>query len=129
MTELTEKQAELCTTNTTDFFREPEHFDLLEARLVPDLIALRRTERKPLLKIWSAASSTGAQVYTRAMVLADLVAQRQDLLERRLAEDEAGPLLHGAVQMVAHSRPSGRMRGRANQAKFNSRPEKERFIQ
>ncbi len=66
------------TTNKTDFFREPEHFDLLENRLVPDLIALRQAERKPLLKIWSAASSTGAEVYTLAMVLADLLAQRND---------------------------------------------------
>jgi len=66
------------TTNKTDFFREPEHFDLLENRLVPDLVALRSGERQPLLKIWSAASSTGAEAYTIAMVMADLAAQRRD---------------------------------------------------
>lgn len=66
------------TTNKTDFFREPEHFDVLERTLVPALLALRRSEQKPLLKVWSAASSTGAEVYTLAMVLADLAAQRHD---------------------------------------------------
>ena len=39
------------TTNKTDFFREPEHFALLEQTLVPELIALRRGERNPLLKV------------------------------------------------------------------------------
>ena len=66
------------TTNKTDFFREPEHFTLLAEKLVPELIALRRNERNPPLKVWSAASSTGAEPYTLAMVLSDLAANRRD---------------------------------------------------
>ena len=41
------------TTNKTDFFREAEHFTLLEHKLVPALLKLRSGERNPLLKIWS----------------------------------------------------------------------------
>ncbi|WP_316358677.1 protein-glutamate O-methyltransferase [Devosia sp.] len=88
------------TTNKTDFFREPEHFDLLAERLVPDLIELRRAERKPLLKIWSAASSTGAEVYTLAMVLADLVAQRQDFRFAILGTDISTSVLEQGVRAV-----------------------------
>ena len=66
------------TTNKTDFFREPEHFDLMEKLMVPKLLEARRNERMPLLKVWSAASSTGAEPYTAAMVLADIAAQRRD---------------------------------------------------
>ncbi|WP_291390463.1 CheR family methyltransferase [Devosia sp.] len=62
------------TTNKTDFFRESEHFDYLVEHMVPSLLA-RRAERNPLLKVWSAASSTGAEAYTLAMVLNDLTAQ------------------------------------------------------
>ena len=64
------------TTNKTDFFREPAHFDLLRDTLVPRLckLAAHRGER-PLLKLWSAASSTGAEAYTLAMVLQDMVAE------------------------------------------------------
>ena len=64
------------TTNKTDFFREAEHFDFLVEQIVPALLKSR--ERNPLLKIWSAASSTGAEAYTLAMVLDELLAQRHD---------------------------------------------------
>lgn len=61
------------TTNKTDFFREPEHFELMRSKMVPELLAAREGERNPVLKIWSAASSTGAEAFTCAMVLADMV--------------------------------------------------------
>jgi chemotaxis protein methyltransferase CheR len=64
------------TTNKTDFFREAEHFDFLVESMVPALLKSR--ERNPLLKLWSAASSTGAEAYTLAMVLDELSAQRRD---------------------------------------------------
>lgn len=54
----------LLTTNETYFFREPEHFTLLESQL-PEM------GRRPL-KLWSAASSFGDEAYTLAMVLSDL---------------------------------------------------------
>lgn len=60
------------TTNKTDFFREPSHFEFLRDIAVPQL-ALRHGGRPPNLKVWSAASSTGAEAYTAAMVLQDLV--------------------------------------------------------
>ena len=91
---------DVVTTNKTDFFREPEHFHLLESRLVPDLLALRRAERKPLLKIWSAASSTGAEVYTLAMVLADLLAQRNDFRFAILGTDISTAVLEQGIRAV-----------------------------
>lgn len=60
------------TTNKTDFFREPSHFEYMRDVAVPQL-AQRQGGRPPQLKIWSAASSTGAEAYTAAMVLQDLV--------------------------------------------------------
>lgn len=64
------------TTNKTDFFREPAHFDLLRDTLVPRLcqLAAHRNDR-PLLKVWSAAASSGAEAYTLGMVLQDMVAE------------------------------------------------------
>jgi chemotaxis protein methyltransferase CheR len=55
------------TTNKTDFFREPAHFDYIEAQILPAYA--RAGKRK--IKVWSAACSTGAEPYTLAMVLED----------------------------------------------------------
>jgi chemotaxis protein methyltransferase CheR len=88
------------TTNKTDFFREPEHFDLLASRLVPDLIADRTGERMPLIKIWSAAASTGAEAYTIAMVMNDLAATRGDFRYAILGTDISTSVLAQAERAV-----------------------------
>ena len=59
------------TTNKTDFFREPEHFRILVKHALPALLADRRAAPQAQVKLWSAASSTGAEAYTLAMVLAE----------------------------------------------------------
>lgn len=56
------------TTNKTDFFREAAHFTFMRDVAVPQLLRQRRASPVKL-KIWSAASSTGAEAYTAAMVL------------------------------------------------------------
>ena len=60
------------TTNKTDFFREPDHFDFLRERAMPALASLRRGADSPL-KFWSAAASIGAEAYTIAIVAAEAV--------------------------------------------------------
>jgi chemotaxis protein methyltransferase CheR len=58
---------DLLTTNETYFFRETKHFDLLR-----DLALAARSKVAPL-RVWSAASSTGEECYSIAMVLADVL--------------------------------------------------------
>ncbi|PZU81588.1 MAG: chemotaxis protein CheR [Shinella sp.] len=55
------------TTNKTDFFREPNHFQYMRDRLLPALHA----SGVGRLRVWSSACSTGAEPYTLAMVLED----------------------------------------------------------
>ena len=55
---------DLLTTNETYFFREPKHFDLLRAQA----LAPTRRRSKPF-RVWSAACSSGEEVYSMAMVL------------------------------------------------------------
>lgn len=56
----------LLTTNKTDFFREPKHFDFLVHQIIPLWLESGKKE----VKIWCSASSTGEEPYTIAMVLA-----------------------------------------------------------
>jgi len=56
---------DLLTTNETYFFREPKHFELLRQ------IAQRSAGGSQPFRVWSAASSSGEEAYSIAMVLAD----------------------------------------------------------
>jgi chemotaxis protein methyltransferase CheR len=60
------------TTNKTDFFREPSHFNFMRDIAVPEILRRRGRGTRPL-KIWSAACSTGMEAYTVAIVLDDMV--------------------------------------------------------
>ncbi len=60
---------DLLTTNETYFFREPKHFDLL--RQVAQAARNAQQSRQQPFRVWSAASSSGEEAYSIAMVLAD----------------------------------------------------------
>jgi chemotaxis protein methyltransferase CheR len=57
------------TTNKTDFFREPSHFEYLERTAVPELMKISDAGARRELAVWSAGCSTGEEPYTIAMVL------------------------------------------------------------
>lgn len=57
------------TTNKTDFFREPVHFDFLTSRVLPALMKGEKTSAANKLTIWSAGCSSGEEPYTIAMVV------------------------------------------------------------
>jgi chemotaxis protein methyltransferase CheR len=64
------------STNETLFFRDTGPFQLLQHKIFPELIDAR-TPKSPLmktgLKVWSAASSTGQELYSVAIVLQELL--------------------------------------------------------
>lgn len=65
---------DLLTTNETYFFREPKHFEFLRTQL-----RLPASSRAPM-RIWSAASSSGEEAYSIAMVMEDLRPSRWEVL-------------------------------------------------
>jgi chemotaxis protein methyltransferase CheR len=60
-----QRAVDLLTTNETYFFREMKHFDFLREQ------ALAARGRVEMFRVWSAASSSGEEAYSIAMVLAD----------------------------------------------------------
>lgn len=59
--------AEAMTINETSFFRDTPLFDLLRMELLPAIIERRRASRT--LRFWSAASSSGQEAYSIAILL------------------------------------------------------------
>lgn len=58
------------TTNKTAFFREPQHFELLQRRLLPAVReSADRRNHDTTVSIWSAGCSTGEEPYTLSIVL------------------------------------------------------------
>lgn len=58
----------LLTTNVTSFFRESQHFDYITQTLLPEF---KNSGSHETFRVWSAASSSGEEPYTLAMVLAE----------------------------------------------------------
>lgn len=61
--------AEAMTINETSFFRDLKPFEMLRKSILPRLIEQRKVERR--LRIWSAASSTGQEAYSVAMLIVE----------------------------------------------------------
>jgi chemotaxis protein methyltransferase CheR len=62
------------TTNETLFFRDSSPFDLLRFKIVPEIIDRRaRSGQTVPIRIWSAACSTGQEIYSIAIVLKELL--------------------------------------------------------
>ena len=81
---------DLLTTNETYFFREPGHFHFLRDEIL-------KPRRSPApFRVWSAACSSGEEVYTLAMLLDDTLSNSpwevvgSDISTQVLAKAEAG---------------------------------------
>ncbi len=66
---ITNKIVDAISTNETSFFRDQKPFDMLKFKVIPDV--LDRGAKS--LNIWSAACSTGQEVYTIAVTLHELL--------------------------------------------------------
>lgn len=85
---------DVVTTNKTDFFREPRHFEILSTEVLPQWFA--RSERSAPMFIWSAGCSTGEEPYTLAMVLSEFARAQPGFRFRVMATDISATVLEKA---------------------------------
>lgn len=87
---------DVSTNNETSFFRDPNVFNALAKTILP--LLARQTTSRPI-RIWSAASSTGQEIYSIAMITEELRGAfpstmwelvATDISERVLARAESG---------------------------------------
>ncbi|MBF0398785.1 MAG: protein-glutamate O-methyltransferase CheR, partial [Desulfobacterales bacterium] len=79
------------STNKTDFFREPEHFEFLKHKVYPALSSQYR------IRIWSAACSSGEEPYTLAITLLEYLNNISKKDVKILATDISTKVLDEAV--------------------------------
>ncbi len=88
------------TTGETLFFRDTSPFDLLRHKLIPELLDRQaRSTLKPPIRIWSAACSTGQELYSIAILLREMLGDPHrhnlrlvgtDLSDEAVARSSAG---------------------------------------
>jgi chemotaxis protein methyltransferase CheR len=76
---------EAMTTNETSWFRDRHPFDAFESVILPELLACRAKERR--LTVWSAATASGQEAYSIAMLLHERLAADPGWDVRVLASD------------------------------------------
>src|SRR5579862_2199569 len=82
---------EAMVTTETSFFRDRHPFEALRKTVIPELIQRRRDERR--LNIWCAASSTGQEPYSLALLLREHFPQLTNWKISLLASDLSGEVL------------------------------------
>lgn len=88
---LLDKLRDFLTINVTEFYRDGDQFDYLRSAILPQML-----KASPRLNIWSAGCSIGAEPYTVAMTLEELMPGSQhrivatDLDSGALAKAAAG---------------------------------------
>ncbi len=92
---------DVVSTNKTHFFREARHFDHLREVAVPDWLTSPESQKGPL-RIWSAACSSGEEVYTLAMVLQEAFQDRGDF--KILGTDISTQMLGRATSGIYEAR-------------------------
>jgi len=90
------------TTNKTDFFREPYHFEFLTLRALPELTEKHNSPFRKKIQAWSAACSTGEEPYTLAMVLSEYALNCPGVDFSILATDISTKVLDIAETAVYH---------------------------
>jgi chemotaxis protein methyltransferase CheR len=104
---------DVVTTNKTDFYREPRHFEYLVQKVLPELMTKYGAGINRNLMVWSAGCSTGEEPYTLAMVLGDFaerspglmfkhVILASDISTRVLEKAQRGVYEHEQVAPVPH---------------------------
>jgi chemotaxis protein methyltransferase CheR len=88
---------DVISTNKTDFFREPLHFDFLKNKVLPEFVEKNQFQN---LNIWSAACSSGEEVYSLAIVVEDFFADKAGFYFSILGTDISTRMLEKAKTAI-----------------------------
>ncbi|MBP6672218.1 MAG: protein-glutamate O-methyltransferase CheR [Bacteroidetes bacterium] len=79
------------TINETYFFRNEPQFEILEKTLIPEIIKAKQATGRNKLRIWSAASSSGEEAHTIAMIFLEKIKPKYPMLELEVVGTDISP--------------------------------------
>lgn len=103
---LHDRITEMMTINETSFFRDMQPFDALRKVIIPELVEKRATAKA--LSIWSAASSSGQEAYSLAVLIQEhfpeLATWRTRIMGTDIAQDMVDRTLAGVYSQFEVNR-------------------------
>lgn len=75
----------------SDFFRNPVTFAFMERHILPSLFSLKQREHQKEVRIWSAASASGQEAYSLAILCEELIATSNIPLTYRIFATDIDP--------------------------------------
>jgi chemotaxis protein methyltransferase CheR len=79
--------SKVLTVNVTEFFRNPETFEVIRREVLPELIATKLKSGSRVLRLWSAGCASGEEPYSLAMLVKEVLNGRDDFTVRIMATD------------------------------------------
>lgn len=89
---------DVVSTNKTDFYREPVHFDFLSSTILPEFVNASKSQRN--IKIWSAGCSSGEEPYTIAIVVSEFLEKYPNFDFSILGTDISTLILQKAINAI-----------------------------
>jgi chemotaxis protein methyltransferase CheR len=90
------------TTNETSFFRDPTVFEFLRAEIMPELIERNAASRR--LRIWCAATASGQEPYSLAMLLREHFPEVAETWHVRILATDISPTMVTRTREGRYSR-------------------------
>ncbi len=88
---------DMVSTNKTDFFREPIHFEFMQNKVLPDFI---NENPGKTMKIWSAGCSSGEEPYTIAITISEFMEKYSAPDYSILGTDISSRILKTAIDAI-----------------------------
>jgi chemotaxis protein methyltransferase CheR len=82
---------EAITINETFFFRNQPQLNALVSKIIPDIMAAKKSFGNPKLRIWSSASSSGEEAYSVAITIKDLIKPKYPNLQVEIVGTDISP--------------------------------------
>jgi chemotaxis protein methyltransferase CheR len=90
---------DVVSTNKTDFFREPVHFDFMKSVVLPEFTENNSGEQ---MQVWSSACSSGEEVYTIAITISEFLEHGKRFDYSILGTDISTRMLQKASSGIYH---------------------------